>query len=107
MRSHGFGRGAKLIAEGARERFVGAVAVRERDGEDVRRAVGERTCGFRQAPGARVLHHGLTEQQHEQARQMEPRHASDAGNLVHREIALEMGFDIPDRLLDGVHWLLT
>lgn len=81
--------------------------MRERNGEDVRRAVPQRTRGLRQATGARVLHDRLAEQQREQARQVEPRNAGDAGDLVRREFTLEVGFDVPERLFNRIHGLLT
>src|SRR5262249_28306587 len=58
-------REAELIAEGAGERFMRAVTVCERDGENVWRAFCQSERGLRQAPSSRVAHDGLAERERE------------------------------------------
>ena len=100
--AHGCGCRAELVAEGAGEGFVRAVAGVERHRENVGRAAGQRACRLGQAPAADVAHdrgsRGVAE-----AHQLEARHAGDLGDVVQPDVFGKVALDEPQGLVDGVH----
>jgi hypothetical protein len=74
-----------------------------REREDVRRTGGERACRLAQPAGARIAHHRKPCRRGERAHDVEARDTGDAGDVVERQRAVEMAFDIPKRLLGWIH----
>ena len=98
-----FGRDPEVLAERAGERFVRAVFRIQRDMQDVGRAGCQRPRRLGEATGTHITHDRQTGSGRKRPHQVEARDAGNAGDLVERQIAGEMAFDIPQRFLGRVH----
>ena len=103
----GLGREAELIAERPAEGFVRAVARLERHRQDVIGAVRQRLRRLGQAAPPHIAHHRPVGRRAEQPRQSEARLAGDIGDVVQRDGAGIVAFDVPKRFCDGIHTGLT
>ena len=102
-----FGRECEVLAEGAGEGFMRAVAGGEGDGEDIRRALRESVRGVREAAGAGVGGEGFTGGEGEGAREVKARDVDAGGDGFQREVALgKVAFDIPEGFGGEAHSLL-
>src|SRR5215467_9963870 len=99
----GFGRDPEMVPERAGECFVRAVIRIQRERENIGRAGCERARGFREATGAHVTHHRKAGRRSKGAHHVETRHTGDARNLVEGQSRRKMAFDVPERLLRGIH----
>src|SRR6478609_8512017 len=92
-----------MVAERAGECFVRAVIRIQRQVEDIGRAFRECSRRFAQAPGTHVTHDRQPRRGGESPHHVETRDASDACDLIERQLVSEVAFDKPERLLGRIH----
>ena len=97
------GRQPEEVAEGAGECLVGAIPGLERDGQDVRCAVGQSACRLAEAAGSQIAEHGMAGYLREQPAEVEARQSAHLGDLAEGQRVGRMAFYVPERFFDGVH----
>jgi hypothetical protein len=103
LAAHQLRRQAELVAEGAGEGLVRAVAGVQRHRQDVASAGGQLAGRLGQSAAADRAHHRPAGGHAEQPAQMEPRHAGGLGDRVERDLRPELVLDEPNRPLDRRH----
>jgi hypothetical protein len=93
----------ELLAEGAGECLMRAIAGVERHAENVRRPFGQHPGRLGQAAAADVGRDGIAGGEGKDARQVRTRNAGVRRHLIQRQRIPKSGLDHPDGLGDGGH----
>lgn len=100
---NGLRREAEPVAKRTRKRFVRTVSGIQRDGQDVRCAVGQCAGRLGETAAAHVPRKGVSRDVGERSSHVVARHVGDARDVFERDLVSEMTFDIPERLADRIH----
>ncbi len=100
--AHGLRRHFEGRHEGPGKGFVRAVAGIEGDAQYIRSAGGQTLGRHRQPPGPNIGHDRHTHARIEDTRHVETADANGFGDIVERDIRVEMVFDKPQGLAGGV-----
>jgi hypothetical protein len=98
-------RHAEQLAEGPGERFVRAVASRQRYFKDVRAAAAQGLRGTAQAPGPHIAHHRPAGGGGELACQGERRKPEVPGDTAQVQVGVQGRLDVPQDMFDASHSL--
>ena len=93
----------KLIAKGTGECLVRAVCRVEGDSHNIPGTIRQRPGRFGQAAATQITHNRMPGRFAEGSRHVVTGHASNARDVVKRDIAGKVAFDKPERFSDRVH----